>query len=100
MVDEKLIDEIKKIATDNKHEVYIRSDDKIELVRAFGDQIDSRFTIRPKEDEMRYDFYTEGNGIIDSDVSFIDAKLFATWIKECNKQYEKELYERDLDEED
>ena len=65
-------EELKKICKNNKHSFYKRSDSQIELVRMFGDQVDSRFDIKAIDNklECNYTFWVEGEGTLEQDWIF------------------------------
>lgn len=94
---------LKSIASVNRHSFFRRSENQIELVRQMGDQVDSRFDIRPDGDgevECHYTFYVDGetekSDTIYSDVT--DYDFFAEIervIKQSNKDFDKALIDRD-----
>jgi len=96
-------EELKKIASENKHSFIKRNETTIELVRMMGDQIDSRFKITETDGDLEcnYTFWVEGEGTKHCDDFYTDDRLFLESIKETikksNKYFDKECIDRDED---
>jgi hypothetical protein len=103
---EKEVEEkIRSIGKNHDHSFHKRSENKIELVRMMGDQIDSRITIQFDETDgllAEYRFWLEGEGNVESDDicdKWDDCKDFYKELEELvkrgNKRFKIECIKRD-----
>lgn len=95
-------DRLRMISREYDHSVHVRSVNQIELVRTYGDQVDSRFDIKLSDDEIecKYTLWVEGEGNRESDTIYEDVQdyNFLEKIEEVminsNKEYLKEVINR------
>lgn len=95
--DEDFEKRLQGIARKQNHSLHKRNPYKIELVRMFGDQVDSRLVVEIHDGMVRctYTFWTESEGTIEEDFPSVDGMEEA--LEKGNKKFEEEVKKRGED---